>query len=160
MAHKLAVIAVIGLAASAACMGAAAAIGGPNFDDGFGGLFDSRPRCEVIAGANATNRDLDWKGGDHVTLAVSGQASYSPHNSDKLHATGDPQIIAHLRVKDGEIGLDCRGWRSRTKDLALTLPGRDFRKFTIAGGGGFTLDGLDLPSAKIENARAGNVKAN
>jgi hypothetical protein len=160
MAYKLSTIAVIGLATSAVCMGAAAAIGGPNFDDGFGGMFDSRPRCETMQNASETVRDLEWKGGDHVTLAVPAEASYSPRNGDRLHASGDPQIVAHLRVKDGEIDLDCRGWRSRAKDLQITLPGREFRKFSIAGGGGFTLDGLDQDSAKIEIAGAGKVRAN
>lgn len=160
MAHKLTIIAVIGLSASAACMGAAAAIGGPNFDDGFGGLFDDRPRCEAIPNATQTVRDLDWNGGDHVTLSIPVQASYSPANGAKLRATGDPQVVAHLRVKDGEIELDCRGWRSRAKGTAVALPGREFRKFSIAGSGGFVLDGLNQPSAKIEIAGSGDVKAN
>jgi len=38
MVHKLATIAVIGLATSAVCIGAAAAIGGPAFGEGFGGM--------------------------------------------------------------------------------------------------------------------------
>src|SRR4051812_38541809 len=98
MAFKLATIAVIGLVTSAACMGAAAAIGGPGFDDGFGGMFDSRPRCETIPNATQTVRDLEWRGGNHVTLAVPAQANYSPRNGGTLHASGDPQIVAHLRV--------------------------------------------------------------
>ena len=57
MAHKLAIIAVIGLATSAVCMGAAAAIGGPAFGEGFVGMFDERPRCQTVAGATETNRD-------------------------------------------------------------------------------------------------------
>ena len=61
MAQKLVIIAVVGLTASAACMGAAAAIGGKDFKEGFDGfnLFDGRPRCEVVPGATAANRDLD-----------------------------------------------------------------------------------------------------
>ena len=48
MVHKLAVIAVIGLSASAVCMGAAAAIGGREFGKDFEGMdfsmFGDRPR--------------------------------------------------------------------------------------------------------------------
>lgn len=160
--HKLTFIAIVGLTASAVCMGAAAAIGGRNFGEGLEGFswFDGKPHCETVAGATANSRDLDWDGRDHVGLAVLGQASYSPGTGEKVHVTGDPQILAHLRVHDGDIELDCRGWHSRTRDLAITLPGRQFRKFEIAGGGRMVLDRLDQASAKIEIAGAGSVKAN
>src|SRR5438445_12143089 len=130
MAHKLVTIAVIGLSASAVCMGAAAAIGGGDFGGGFEGLFDNRPRCQAVADATATSRDFDWDGGDHITLAILGQASYTPGTDNKLHASGDPQLLTHLRVHDGRIELDCRGWRDRSRDLTITLPGREFRKFS------------------------------
>ncbi|HJT43819.1 MAG TPA: DUF2807 domain-containing protein [Rhizomicrobium sp.] len=162
MAHKLIVIAVVGLTAAAACMGAAAAIGGKDFKEGFDGfnLFDGRPRCEAVPGATASGRDLDWDGSDEVTLAVQGQASYAPGHDNRLHANGDPQVLAHLRVRDGRIEMDCRGWHNRTRDVMITLPGREFREFTIAGGGKLALDRLNQSKAEITIAGTGNVKAN
>lgn len=162
MAQKLVVIAVIGLTASAVCMGAAAAIGGRDFKDGFEGLswFDGRPRCEEVSGATASSRNLDWNGGDELKLALLGQASYAPGNDNRVHASGDPQVLAHLRVRGGSIEMDCRGWRNRTRDVTITLPGREFREFTIAGGGKLVLDQLNQSSAEITIAGAGNVKAN
>ncbi len=161
MVHKLAFIAVIGLTASAACMGAAAAIGGKDFGDGYDfSLFGGRPRCEVIPGSTATSRDLDWDGSDHVGLAVNARASYAPGSDNKVHVSGDPQILAHLRVHDGDIEMDCRGWRDRTNDLTIVLPGREFRKFDIAGGGNLILDKLNQSGLKIEIAGSGSVKAN
>jgi hypothetical protein len=157
--HKLGLIAVIGLVASAACMGAAAAIGGSDFEGGFDNWFDGRQRCQALTVATATSRDMDWDG-DHVTLAVLGEASYKPGAGDKLHVSGDPQIVSHLRVRDGKIELDCRGWRDRTRDLTITLPGREFRKFSTAGGGKLVLDQLNQSSLKIEIGGAGSVKAN
>jgi hypothetical protein len=159
MVQKLGLIAIIGLAASAACMGAAAAIGGRDFEGGFDNWFDGRQRCQVLADATATSREMDWDG-DHVTLAVLGQASYRPGTDDRLHASGDPTILSHLRIRDGKIELDCRGWRERTRDLTITLPGREFRKFSTAGGGKLVLDQLNQSSLKIEIGGAGSVKAN
>jgi hypothetical protein len=162
MVHKLAFIAVIGLAASAACMGAAAAIGGREFGNELEGfsLFDGRPRCEAVAGATAANRDMDWDGSDRVGLAVSGHASYTPGSDNKMHVSGDPQILAHLRVHHGDVEMDCRGWSNRTKDITILLPGREFRKFEIAGSGNLILDKLDQSGLKIEIAGSGSVKAN
>src|SRR5438045_553384 len=49
MAHKLVIIAVIGLSAAAVCMGAAAAIGGKEFGNGLDAfsVFDGRPRSQA-----------------------------------------------------------------------------------------------------------------
>ena len=53
MVHKLAIVAVIGLTASAVCMGAAAAIGGNQFGRDFDGIdlsmFGDRPRSLAVA---------------------------------------------------------------------------------------------------------------
>jgi hypothetical protein len=161
MAHKLAIIAAIGLTASAACIGAAAAIGGKNFGDDMDfSLFDNKPRCEVLAGSTAGSRDLDWDGSDRFGLGVQGTASYTPAGPAQMHVTGDPQVLAHLRLRGGTLEMDCRGWRDRTRDLAITLPGRSFRKFAIFGGGNLALDRLDQDDAKIEIDGAGAVKAN
>jgi hypothetical protein len=65
MAYKFAVIAVIGLTASAICMGAAA-----GFADV--ALFRDQSRCAVLAAA--TSRALDWDGGDRIGRAALGIA--------------------------------------------------------------------------------------
>ena len=161
MAHKLAVIAVLGLTASAVCIGAGAAIGGKDFGGWEGlSLFDGKPRCDVLSGRTAGSRDFDWDGSDSFGLAVLGRASYAPNGPARMNVTGDPQVLAHLRLRDGTLEMDCRGWRDRTRDLAITLPGRSFRKFSILGGGNLALDRLDQDAAKIEINGAGEVQAN
>jgi hypothetical protein len=163
MVHKLAVIAVIGLSASAVCMGAAAAIGGRELGKSFDGLdfsqFGDRPRCERVEDATATSRDLDWDGSDRFGLAVHGHASYRPGSDDKLHVTGDPQQLAHLRVRDGRLELDCRSWRGDSDGLTITLPGRQFKRFSIAGSGSLVLNDLDQENLEVRIAGSGNIKA-
>jgi len=161
MVHKLAIIAVIGLTASAVCVGAAAAIGGKDFGGGLDdfSLFDGRPRCEAVAGATAAVRDLDWDGSDHVGLSVLAPATYTPGANDKLHASGDPQVLAHLRILDGNVEMDCHGWRDRTQGVTITLPGREFRKFALNGGGNLTLNNLNQADVSIAIGGAGKVRA-
>lgn len=161
--HKLAIVAVIGLAASAVCMGAAAAIGGKDFSDGMDfSMFGDRPACEAIPGATATSRDLAWDGSDHVGLAVGGHATYTPGTDDKVHVTGDPQVVAHLRVRNGNIEMDCnnRGlFHDATNSLQITLPGQEFKKFGIAGSGNLALQKLDQNLLKVSIAGSGSIKA-
>jgi hypothetical protein len=157
MVQKLTVIAIIGLTGSAICMGAAAAIGGGSLGD-LEGMFTSGEHCSRIDGATATTRDLDWDGSDKVNLVVYSDANYTPGTDSKLHASGDPQVLAHLRVRKGMVELDCRGWRDRDQ-IKLTLPGREFRKFAIAGRSDLTLDRMNQASVKIEIAGTGTIRA-
>ena len=75
-----------------------------------------------------------------------------------LHASGDPDVLAHLRVRNGTIELDCRGWRDRDQ-IKLTLPGREFRKFAIAGRSDLVLEKMNQASVKIDIAGTGTVRA-
>ena len=159
MVHKLTVIAIVGLTASAICMGAAAAIGGGSFGDGLDMFMDGdRDHCQRVS-ATATNRDLDWDGSDKVQVVVYSDVRYTPGSDNKLHASGDPQVLAHLRIHDGIIDLDCRGWRDRDM-IKITLPGREFRKFGIAGRSDLTLNQVNQTKLRVEVAGTGTIKAN
>jgi len=160
MSKKLVTIAVLGLLTSAVCIGAAAAIGGGNFGGGLvQSLFERGPHCPRIEGATATSRVLDWDGSDKVQLVVFSDASYVPGSDNKLHASGDPQVLAHLQIRDGKIDLDCRGWRDRDQ-IKLILPGREFREFAIAGRSDLKLDRLNQSSLKAQIAGTGTIRAN
>ena len=158
--HKLAIVALIGLTGSAAFIGAAAAIGGKDFADNMDfPAFGDRPRCEDVAGATATSRELEWDGSDHVGLSVGGHATYTPGTDNKVHASGDPQLLAHLRVRDGSIELDCTGWHRDASNLTIILPGQEFQKFGIAGHGNLTLQKLNQMMLKVSIAGSGSIKA-
>ena len=162
MVHKLAIIAVIGLSASAVCMGAAAAIGGREFGKSFDGMdfsmFGDRPRCEN-GGGYPINRTLDWDGSDHAGIAIPGRATYTPGNDDKLHVSGNPVLVPHVRVRDGRVELDCRNWHDSRSDLAITLPGREFKKFSVSGSGNLTLQKVDQMNIELKISGSGSVKA-
>ena len=89
---------------------------------------------------------------------VYSDASYTPGTDTKLHASGDPQVLAHLRIHDGKIDLDCRGWRDRDK-IKLTLPGREFREFAIAGRSDLKLERMNQASVKAKIAGTGTITA-
>ena len=154
--NRLAVIAVTGLGLCGLLIGVGTAIGG--HINGFD--FeppDGRPECGRIPTAVATSRTLAWDAGDSVRLVAFSDAHYAPGGDGMLHASGDPQMLAHLRVRDGAIELDCRGWRDRDQ-LKLTLPGREFRKFAIAGRSDLDLEKMNQASVKIDIAGTGTVR--
>lgn len=157
--HRLVVIAATGLAACAVCVGAAAAIDGDDFrgDEGFS-FFDGRPTCQAVAGATASSRTMEWDGSDHAGLNLQAQARYTPGSDGKLHASGDPQVLAHLRIRNGTVELDCRGWRDRTRDVTIAFPGRSFENFGVTGGR-LTIDRLEQQRVSIGIAGGGKVQA-
>lgn len=163
MVHKLAVVAFTGLVISAVAMGAAAAIGAREFKDGFDGMdfamFGDRPRCEKTSGAAASSRTMNWDGSDEVSLNVPGRARYTPNGDNELRISGDPDAVAHVRVRDGHIELDCRSWNWGDHALEITLPGRKFEKFGIAGSGKLELNDLDQREIRVSIAGSGSVKA-
>ena len=161
MVHKLAFVAIIGLTTSAVCLGAAAAIAGRQFINDFdlSGLSnDDRPRCEN-GGGYPISRTLDWDGSDHADIAIPGRATYTPGNDGKLHVSGNPVLVPHIRVRDGRIELDCR-ISGDTRDLAITLPGREFKKFAIAGSADLELHNLSQDMLKVSIAGSGDIKGN
>lgn len=165
--NKLAFVAVIGLSASAVCMGAAAAMGGGKDygrdffgeDGALASVFGEQPRCERLGDATATSRELDWDGSDHLGLSVPGRAVYTPGGDNMVHVTGDPQAIAHLRVRDGRIEMDCHGWHGSHDAFNITLPGQEFKRFSVSGSGKLTLQKLDQMNIRINVSGSGSVKA-
>ncbi len=160
MVHKLALVAVAGLTISAVCLGAGGALEGKDFGEEMGGfaVFHDGPSCDAMGdGGTITSRDLDWDGSDHVNLAVPGHTTYTPGTDDRLHVTGDARLVSHVQVRDGKVELDCR-WHGGD-NLTVTLPGREFKKFGLAGSGNLALQKLNQDRVKLAIAGSGSIKA-
>lgn len=160
MVHKLALIAVTGLAASAICLGAAAAIGGKDLaasgiDFSF---FGDGPSCDFAMSGRTGSRSIAWDGSDTVSIQMRADTHYRRGQGDQVVVTGDTAVIPHVKVEDGHIKMDCRR-SSRGDMIAITLPGRIFQKFGLAGSGTMTLDDIDQPKIKFGLAGSGDIRA-
>jgi hypothetical protein len=169
MRTKLAIIAVSGLAVSAICLGGAFALGGHEIGNAVFGAdimsLADLPRCDSRAEpmATATSRILAWDGnGDRASIALPAHVRYQAGNGDQLIVAGDPNFIAHIRVKDGLVSLDCNGnfHLGRNERVDVTLPGRrTFKSFVLLGTGDVQLAGLSQPEVKVSIAGAGDLQA-
>jgi len=165
MPRKLAVIATTGLVICVACLGAAAVIDAPHWHGhGLGaeifhlGDFEScRSEAQSEPGATANRRELAWDNSDKISIAVPANVHYRPGTGETISITGDPESIAHLRVRHHVIEQDCDGDQDEKVDI--TLPGRPFRSFTLAGSGTVDLDQLDQPALEMVLAGSGTMKA-
>jgi len=168
MRTKLAIIAVSGFAISAVCLGGAFALGGRALAAVFGTDLASLadlPRCDTKAQpvATASSRSLPWDGnGDRAAVALPANVHYQAGSGDQLVVKGDPDFVAHIRVKDGLVSLDCNGNFHFNKDdrIDVTLPGRrTFKSFALLGTGDVQLSGLSQPEVKLSIAGAGDIRA-
>jgi hypothetical protein len=149
--NKLGIIAVAGLGVAVICAFAAASMGVNKIGDNLDFAWFDGPAC-ATTGATAASRSLSWDGSDTVTIDIPANIHYSPGNGQALAVQGDPMILSHLRVKDGHIDLDChmRKWHGRRVDI--TLPGRPFREYFIAGLADMDLHDIDQEDLKISIA--------
>jgi len=171
MRTKLAVIAVTSFAVSAVCLGGAYALGGGRLGDAVFNISDigddvGLSRCNVSGSPAATEqtRNVPWDNGDddRVAIAIPANVHYQAGVGDQMVVKGDPAIIAHIRVHDGTVDMDCRNgfmFRGSNGRVDVTLPGRrTFKKFEMLGSGDMQLNGLSQPEAKVEIAGSGTIE--
>ena len=159
--NKFAVVGISGMAMCIVCLTAAFAIGGKALRDSgvdFGGIGDGH-RCAFGPSNSHGSRNLAWTGGDSVAIAIPAQVHYRRGTGDEVVISGDTAVLPHIHITDSTLKLDCR-WHDSGSEIDVTLPGRAFRGFKIAGAGSLVLDNIDQDDLKISIAGAGEVKAN
>jgi hypothetical protein len=156
--NKLGIIAAGGIGLAIVCAFAAASMGVGRIADNMDFTWFDGPAC-AATGATAASRSLAWDGSDSISVRIPANIHYRPTNGQGLEVRGDPMILSHLRVKDGHIDLDChmRHWRGRRVDI--TLPGRAFREYHIAGLADMDLQDIDQDALKISIAGKTTVTA-
>jgi hypothetical protein len=161
MSKKLALIALGGFVLGAACLGAAVSVGGgsvlSHLDDlDFGG-WDG-PRCNVALAGHDDTRELDWNDSDQVQLEIPASVHYKRGEGDKLVLKGDAALLPLVRLeRKGRIRFNCHV--RHTGDISVTLPGRDFKSYSVKGAGDVTLEGIDQPSLEINVAGHSDLTA-
>src|SRR5579871_4016916 len=124
----------------AAFAGAALFLGGAWMLSGGGGLPEilarysgfNFPFCSSQLSGEQASRDIAWEGGERVSINVPATVHYRPGADGAVKVVGDKALISHVRIDQGDISLDCRPGRLKAS-LDITLPGRSFRTFSLAG---------------------------
>ena len=126
-----------------------------------GAAFDPhgfRPRCNFDPAAASGNRLLAWDGSNSVSIDVPASAHYRAGEGDTLSASGNADMLRHLRLRDGHVEFDCDGNWGKDR-LQIELPGRSFRGFAVGGTGRLMLEKINQPSLTITLAGATGATA-
>ena len=161
MSNKLILVAIGGIAVGAICFGAAVGIGGHSVMSHLGdidfGNWDE-PRCGVTLAGHDDTRSIDWNDSDEVQLEIPADVHYKRGEGDKLVITGDAALLPLVRLDHkGRIRFTCRVRHS--DNLTVTLPGREFKSYSVKGSGDVTLEGIDQSHLEINVAGHSNLIA-
>lgn len=159
MRSKLALLALSSFAVSAMCLGGAFAFEAGQMHQTAWGWGFIRPSCGLTPSGQEATRRLAWDGSDTAGVAVPANVHYRRGQGDQLVVTGDSALLPHVQIVDGSVQLDCRARGLRDMRLDVTLPGRTFQGFSIAGIGDMTLEGIDQPDLQLHLAGTGNITA-
>jgi Putative auto-transporter adhesin, head GIN domain len=160
VARHLALIVIVSFAAAAIFLGGAwLMMGRMGLADFAVGLTRARlPACGDLAGKTAS-RDLAWNAEETVSVDMPATVRYSPHNGTAVNVTGDAALLSHVRiVEHGQIELDCRA-RLGNERFEITLPGRPFRSFNMAGLTKLILSDIDQDELHVNIAGNSTVEA-
>lgn len=162
MSRKLALIALGGIVLGAACLGAAVSIGGgsvlSHLDDLDFGDWDGGPHCGVTLAGHDDTREIAWNDSDEVQIEIPATVHYKRGDGDRLVVKGDAALLPLVRLDGkGRIRFSCRVRHGG--DISVTLPGRDFKSYSVKGAGDVTLEGIDQPDLEINVAGHSDITA-
>lgn len=160
MVRNLGWVAVGGLSIGVACLSLASVIGGDGMYNlvGRGFAFDRSCTSEgAKADSSATERRWTWNGGDTIDIAVPATVHFHGGDGDEVVARGPSEVLAHIKVGDHRITLDCRGTQWRKVDI--TLPGRAFRHIGLSGSGNVIMENVNQPDLTLRISGSGNLQA-
>jgi hypothetical protein len=159
MSKKLAIVAATGIVIGTVLLGTAALVGGQelrrqNLD--FSAFWDEES-CGVTLANRRGSRSLDWTGGDSMGIRVPSDVTYRRGQGDQVVIEGDEALLPLIRIENGSIRMNCR-MRNMGR-LTVTLPGRDFREYDLAGSVNLTMEGVDQPRLDFDMAGSIEVTA-
>jgi hypothetical protein len=161
MSKKLAIVAISGIVAGTVLLGTAALVGGQelrrqNWD--IGALWGDE-RCGVDLSQRHGSRSLDWTGGDRIGIRIPADVRYRRGQGEQVVIEGDEALLPLIRIEDSRvIRMNCN-LRGRSARFTITLPGRDFRSYDLAGSVDLTLEDIDQPRLDFDIAGAVQVTA-
>ena len=159
MSKKLTIVAASGIVIGLVLLATAALVGGQelrrqNWD--IGALWGEE-RCGVTLANRRGSRSLAWNGGDHVGIRVPADVRYRRGQGEQVVIEGDEALLPLIEIENGRIQMNCR-MRNMGR-LDITLPGRDFRDYDLAGSVSLMLEGVDQPRLNFDIAGSVDVTA-
>ena len=107
-------------------------------------------------GTGSGERRLAWTGGDAIDIALPARVHLRGGDGNELLLRGAPDVISHVELRGNRLLLDCRSGASPS--IEVTLPGKAFRRISIAGSAKLDMENVDQPELAINISGSGSVR--
>lgn len=95
---------------------------------------------------------------DSLAIGLPATVRHQPGNTAQAVVSGDRGLLAHVRMEDGRLDLDCDpGWSSPR--LEVTVSGPPVTEWKLLGNVDLSLPGIDQPQLRIVIRGSGSVTA-
>jgi hypothetical protein len=174
MNKRLAFIAVVSLAVSAAC-GLLAVLTSASVGGDHRSLAATTRTCAAMLWARKSPRstgqddgvsaseprivDLAWRGSDAVEVNIPARVHYQPGPNAQASVSGDADLVGHVRMRDGTIEWDTIVNCYPADDLVVRLTGPAVPAWTLNGSGALDLSDIKQDALRITMHGSGTVTA-
>jgi hypothetical protein len=114
------------------------------------------------AGASASEPrtvDLEWPGSDAVKVDIPARVEYQPGPKAQASASGEEDLVSHVRMRDGTLQWDTIIDCFPAGDLVVHLTGPAVTAWTLNGSGKLDLSDIKQDVLRITTRGSGAVKA-
>lgn len=103
---------------------------------------------------------LPWQNTGTLRVELSAQIDYQPGDPSQAVVTGDPSIIAHIRLADGVLSWDDDDCFTSDRPIHVHLQGGQVADWKLSGSGTLVLNALAQPTLSIDLSGSSAVAAN
>lgn len=168
MNGTLARLAMASLGLAAVCLVAGYSMAGPEWrHDGWhrGWFWPSVWRaCAETPQGSAGQPDtitLPWQSTGSLRIEIPAHVDYRPGEPAQAVISGDPSIIAHVRLADGVLTSDddgdCFSWE---RPVTVRLTGGPVAEWKLSGSAALVLNAVAQPTLAVDMSGSGEVSAN
>lgn len=170
MNRRLAVIAVVSLSIAVVCGIVIVLTSGTDWVNGDYRSWAGSLRSCSVPWANKTRSrerrtvDLEWPGSDVIKIRIPAQVHYQPGPKPQASASGDADLVNHVRLHDGALEWDTAEWDalvdcSPASDLVVQFTGPAVTGWTLNGSGQLDLSDIKQDLLRITLHGSGVVTA-
>jgi hypothetical protein len=108
--------------------------------------------------------DLEWTASDAVKITIPAQVHYQPGPKPQASVTGDPDLVGHVRLRDGKLEWDTVEWDTLVDclpadGLVVRLSGPAVTAWTLNGSGELELSDINQDVLRVIMHGSGALSA-
>jgi hypothetical protein len=116
-------------------------------------------KADGVSASEPRTADLEWRGGDAVNVDIPARVHYQPGPKAEASVSGDPELVSHVRMRDGRLEWDTIVDCFPGDNLVVRFSGPAVTAWTLNGSGELNLADIKQDVLRITMHGSGIVIA-